>query len=366
MDYLDKFLNLISYKFPKGYPNVSDPKEKKLLLELVDSFIKEEKEKKTKSSHSKKDIIDLINDLEDDDDNLEKIYNFISNLSSSPIIDEYLKDKNLTDKDIHHFMSLLQRKNKVSDFVSLINDKIKLDLSKDNFFDQIPGFTKEELKEIYLDMKDSIKGTVSLGPGENFLSLFFSNVSKRNSKGDLDIDGKEVELKSRSGFSGAILAPKEYHRGAFTNSVKPHIDSFINKLPLEPEQKEELKIFNVAGKFGGWPKKLDYITQKYIELGGDSNKYIKGLNDMFKELYSSLDLEASKYVTKQGFNSYSFTIDLAKQLSKQYYEEEKFDGLMVASPNGDFKYYSESKFLEDLGDNLKVDYPSDLLPRIKI
>jgi hypothetical protein len=66
-------------------------------------------------------------------------------------------------------------------------------------------------------MKDSIKGTVSMGPGENFLSIFFGNVSKANSKGDLDIDKKEVELKARTGQTGAVVAPKTYNRGDLVN-----------------------------------------------------------------------------------------------------------------------------------------------------
>jgi hypothetical protein len=35
MDNVEKFLRKISYKFPKGYPDVNDPKEKELLFQLV-------------------------------------------------------------------------------------------------------------------------------------------------------------------------------------------------------------------------------------------------------------------------------------------------------------------------------------------
>jgi hypothetical protein len=35
MDVLDIFFKKYSYKFPKGYPDISDPKDKRLLFELI-------------------------------------------------------------------------------------------------------------------------------------------------------------------------------------------------------------------------------------------------------------------------------------------------------------------------------------------
>ena len=42
MDNITKYLNKISYKFPKGYPDMDDPKDKVMLLEMVNNLIKEE------------------------------------------------------------------------------------------------------------------------------------------------------------------------------------------------------------------------------------------------------------------------------------------------------------------------------------
>jgi len=42
MDAIEEFLHKVSYKFPKGYPDINDPKDKALLFELIkeqtDSF----------------------------------------------------------------------------------------------------------------------------------------------------------------------------------------------------------------------------------------------------------------------------------------------------------------------------------------
>ena len=38
MDVLDKFLKQYSYKFDKGYPDINNPKDKKMLFEFVYSL----------------------------------------------------------------------------------------------------------------------------------------------------------------------------------------------------------------------------------------------------------------------------------------------------------------------------------------
>ena len=60
MDIITKYLNNIAYKFPKGYPDMDDPKDKAMLNEIMKNLIKEDEEKKL----TKKDLINLINDLD--------------------------------------------------------------------------------------------------------------------------------------------------------------------------------------------------------------------------------------------------------------------------------------------------------------
>lgn len=42
MDALDKFLRKVSYKFPKGYPDISDTQDKDLLFELTNNLLQEQ------------------------------------------------------------------------------------------------------------------------------------------------------------------------------------------------------------------------------------------------------------------------------------------------------------------------------------
>ena len=359
MDALDLFFKKYSYKFPKGYPDMDDPNDKEMLFEIVKKLTEEEKPK-----FNKQDLIDYINNLEDEEA-LNKILKFAKSTGFSKNVNNYLKDKNLTDKDITYFLSLVQDMDKLGEFAALAQSPPKLDLTKSNFYEQIPGFDSSDLKELFTTMKDSIKGTVSLGPGENFLSIFFGNVAKEGSKGDLNVDGKEVELKARTGSTGAVVSPRIYNRGDFTKSVKPYIAEFIKELDLEPDQENELEQINTPGD-GSWPSKLNEILKKYLSFGGDKDLFIKDLNKMFKSMYRTLDINANDYIKGDTFDFNTFTIDLAKKLAKAYYDAEQFDGFMMADMNGNFKYYSKDEFIEDIGKGIKVSYPSDLLPRLKI
>ena len=342
------------------FKKMMDKLEKKLPSKKL-RILKEAEEKKT---FNKQDLVDLIDGI-DDEKSLQKIFKYAQSTGFDTSIDPYLKDKNLTDKDITYFLSLLSEMGKLGEFAKIAENPPKLDLAGDNFYNQITGFTPAELESLFTTMKDSIKGTVSLGPGENFLSVFFGNVAKEGSKGDLDIDGKEVELKARTGGTGAVVAPRTYNRGDFTKSVKPFLDKFIKDLDMESDVTKELEQLNTAGG-GAWPKKLNQMLGVYLQGGGTMSNYATALNKTFKDMYKSLDLDANNYLGPTGFDHSAFTIELAKQLATEYYDVEKFDAAMFADFKGNYKYYPGGEFVNDIGNGIKVAYPSDLLPRLKV
>ena len=342
------------------FKKMMDKLEKKLPSKKL-RILKEQEEKKT---FSKQDLVDLIDGI-DDDETLQKIFKYASSTGFDTSIDPYLKDKNLTDKDITYFLSLLSEMGKLGEFAKIAENPPKLDLTGGNFYNQITGFTPAELENLFTTMKDSIKGTVSLGPGENFLSVFFGNVAKEGSKGDLNIDGKEVELKARTGQTGAVVAPRTYNRGDFTKSVKPFLDKFIKDLKMKPDVNKKLEQLNTAGG-GAWPKKLNQMLGVYLQGGGTILNYATALNKTFKDMYKSLDLDANNYLGPTGFDHSAFTIELAKQLAAEYYDVEKFDAAMFADFKGNYQYYAGDGFIDDIGKGIKVAYPSDLLPRLKV
>ena len=98
---------------------------------------------------------------------------YTKNVGYGDSMKTYLESKNLSRKDILYFQSLLSDMGKTGEFAKLSSNPPVFNPSGGNYYSQIPGFTPDELKSLYSDMKDSIQGTVSMGPGEAFLSVFF-------------------------------------------------------------------------------------------------------------------------------------------------------------------------------------------------
>ena len=104
----------------------------------------------------------------------------------------------------------------------------------------------------------------------------------------------------------------------------------------------------------------------YLQGGGSIDKFGDELTKSFKELYPSLDFNGKDYLGATGFDHTTFTFDLAKKLAKEYYDVEKFDASMFADFKGNYQYYPGDGFVDAIGNGIKVAYPSDLLPRLKV
>ena len=134
MDIITKYLNNIAYKFPKGYPDMNDSKDKAMLNEIINNIIKEDEEKKV----TKKDLINLINDLDLDDDQVTKLFNRTKNFSTYRPIKKTLDRKNYNPIILKKFSKEIQDliedlpKNEIDDFINYLqNEDSKIDFPTD-------------------------------------------------------------------------------------------------------------------------------------------------------------------------------------------------------------------------------------------
>lgn len=297
----------------------------------------------------------------------KKIDNYFHILFYYQKIFLHLNKHNLSYKDIVYFMFILKKKNILGRFYRLIKNPPLLDITNSNFFKQIPEFTYDELCFIYISLKESIKGNRAIGPGEIFLTIFFSNVFANNHHGDLYIENiGEIELKSRIGDHGSIFASKNYNRSSFSISIKPHISLLINNLELNNEQIKELEEINTPGK-NTWLIKINNIYLKFLEFGGDKELFIIGTHIILENLYPTLELDPHMYFSDDGFDYTNFLILLTRQLSNEYINTSTFEMVMFADPEGNFKTYNKEEIEPAIiNGDIKISYPSDLLPRLKI
>ena len=62
MDALERYLNRVAYKFDKGYPDVNNPKDIEMLMEMINPLIEaEEKKEEALNVQTVKDLLDTLN-----------------------------------------------------------------------------------------------------------------------------------------------------------------------------------------------------------------------------------------------------------------------------------------------------------------
>ena len=358
MNVIDKLYTEWAWRTKSGTPDVSNPKDKAILDNLIYELTEQED---VDIEDLKKNLVSIINNRSDSTV-LKRVMKYAKNVGYGDSMKSYLESKNLSRKDILYFQSLLSDIGKTGEFAKLSSNPPVFNSEGDNYYTQIPGFETDELKSLYSDMKDSIQGTVSMGPGEAFLSVFFKNISKAKTKGDLLIGNEEVELKSRTGNTGAIVAPTGVARGDWTKGVKPKVDKFVDNLKLDDEQKETLKNYSKSA----WPYKIADVVKQASSMGIDETTIISGIDKVLDSSYAPLNFDTASYIGNGEFNAKQFILDLAKKLGRAYYKEHGFDAFMISDPNGNFKYYDKDSFVDAIGKEIKVANPSDLIPRLKI
>ena len=361
MNVTDKLYTEWAWRTKSGTPDINNPEDKlvldKLILELTEADELSDKE-------LQKNLISIISNTTDVD-TLKRIMKYAKNIGYGDKMKSYLETKNLSRKDILYFQSLLSDLGKTGEFAKIASNPPTFDKGGSNYFKQIPGFTTDELKSLYSDMKDSIQGTVSLGPGEAFLSVFFKNIEKAQAKGDLKIDGEEVELKSRTSSTGALVAPSYVVRGKSTELVKDLV-KVSKKFDLDGDASQELTNY-LTTKGTSWPYKLDGLYKTIIQAGFNKSSAKDSIVKTVSSWYrNKLKLDVSSFFTDNEFRSGDFVISLAKQLARDYFNEHKFDGFMISDNLGNFKYYNGDSFIDAIGSDLKAANPSDLVPRIKV
>jgi hypothetical protein len=401
MDVLDLFLKRYSYKFPKGYIDVNDP-EDQLILEgifkklgineieikkvprsevpgLEDKEDEEEVEKEIEDATSKEDLINIIQALNLSSEQLSRLKKVISNLNVTDSLSGFLSkmssEKNISKSEINKFENLIKDKGLELEFSKYFENPSDLDLNTSNFTNLIPGIKKEDLIDLYQKMEGTIEKTVSIGPGEVIFSILFKNVKKRESKGDLDVGGTNVELKASTGGAGAVIA-KGYNRGEWSNTrQKGKFDNFVNSLKWDNDDKgDELKkeALEDLDMRKSWPFKLSSIYSLYLQNENPSKEeFIKGVLGILNNIYSRSSwpsdgeyFNLDSYFTDTNMDAERFRIDLSKELVNEYREHEKFDGLLFSDKDGNLNYLEGEDMINQIGKEIKTAGPSDDVPRL--
>ena len=402
---LDELLLEWSYRTNKGYPSLDNPSDITILKNLLENLklpstqIISELEKnfgdkdgkpgvtgmedsstdiskKKDEPFTKEELILLIKSTDISNQDAAELAAQIQNLEISNPIRDYLDKKaqesNIPSGQILKFKQLLKKENIEEEFVNYIKNPSDLDLFQSNFTEQVPNIPSSKLLTLYKEMGSAIVGNVSIGPGEILFSILFNNVKKRDSKGDLDVGGKNVELKASTKGAGAVIA-KGYNRGDWnTTKRKGRFEEFVKGLNMSTENETDaIKALNIRAK---WPSKLSIIYDIYTKSENfNKDEFTKGVEGVLSRIYTKSDwypngkyFNISSYFTDTDMNTNEFMKDISKELVEEYKNYEGFDGMLLVDNIGNISYLEGQNIIDNIGQNIKISTFSDDVPRLKL
>jgi hypothetical protein len=277
MDELDSFLQSVAYKFPKGYPDMTDPNDRDLLFELAGDLLEEEKKQDSKGSVNVDEVKSLIDLIKDDKEALIKIKRFINN---RPIENTFFNDiasqSNITDKTVDTsnapkvMFNILSDNDDLASFAEFNKPSFSELPEQGNLLNFLAksGISKDSLTKTFdFSGKESGRG---VGRGEVGLALLFNDLKMASAgAGDLDWSGKSLEIKG----SNARLGGRDR---TFSNFKKTKLGQLAEKYDKTDPILKNL-IPNLADEEG---IDKDELLQAVIEFediahpNGNAEKYI--------------------------------------------------------------------------------------------
>ena len=369
---IDELLNEWSYRTKKGYPSVDDPSDILILKEILGKLnlpsnsiilkLREQEEtislplneeENQDTTPSKDDLIKLIQNAKLNDSQVQKLFKNISGFAYKDNILSFVNSKGFTsDKFKTGDIAIETIFNKISD--SNINEFIQyikkprtlssLDLSG-NFVSQL-GLSPNLVEDLINIEPGADAGGSSVGKAEVFLGLMFSDVDNNVSKGDLNWNGKNLEVKGTGGRLG-----QQAGRG---NDNKETIENAAKQL-LDGEVLDEYVNYLSTIKYS-----MVFSIKKLYETATENGKSI---SDVKKIIQSALNRAFyDKGVASMYFNDPSDFTDpdivkknLIKVNSRSYAIKTDVNAfLFLNSSNGDYVIVDMAE-LDDAIDTQKFD-----------
>jgi len=206
MDIIEKFIRENCWRFPKGYPDINNQEDRKLLFELLK---KEQLQEEEQQAYSYEDLMKLIQTKKDslDPKFIQKLYHTIEGKGQrlGSTLQTAFNDRRLSASSNELFGIIHEYPGLEKELVNILqNSKKQIDLSDlangDNIISvavKRTGLPIEFIVTLLKAGKATEKGK-GVGEGEALLALLGKGGSKMEI-GDVQIEGKEIEIKGKDG-----------------------------------------------------------------------------------------------------------------------------------------------------------------------
>ena len=300
MDVVTEFINKIAYKFPKGYPDLNDPADKKLLESLMGLNEEEEEEDELNK------LINRIKQGGYSEAQLKSISSKLDVFGGQEGLDAILKAAQITDSTIGiggvgdiigNYLAATQDLDsfiKNHDTKPLTYSDISTTGNLISIINQGTGVDNKTIQNI-INIKGQ-EGGRGVGKGEAALALFFNDVLKSTGDGDNVVNGKPLEVKGTAGRLG------KRGRAASRNN------------PLLQKVDDSENVSNV--------NRFDIFLPQLIQDGIPPKELYKDLDDFIKEYWPSAN-PISDFLKVNDLDS---QIDVRKAI-QQVYASNYLNGL---------------------------------------
>ena len=355
MDNITKYLHKVAYKFPKGYPDVSNPEEKARLLEMVNNLIKEDEEEDLKSK-----LISIINSSDLSDDEIIAYTKSIANRGRKGDLITKLADKGYTadrfkfkDKALEKITKDLDNADLAAYFEYAKNPVSLKSLNPAGKFHEELGLPSD-LINAFIDIEPGADQSGSaIGKAELFLSMFFSDIGNTADKIDPET-GEVKKAKGDNAWGGVGNLEIKGTGGRLGQQAGRGIDAvpLFKRLvkDLLPEDEAEALIEKHSQYYTMSKSISDLYTQAKAN-GTPETEIQDAIIKALDEAYWSQGMAKNYFKTEKDFTDLEeITKNLLKLNAESYSEVKGVDAILFVDTKGNNKYIIVKK--EDYNDTI--------------
>jgi hypothetical protein len=314
MNVITKFLEHYSFRFPKGYPDMNNLEDKALLYEILSELNVVNEAEENTDEISAEEVKNLIDQIKDDQSTLKYIKKYILNKPSEGNLNSYLASHNIDKNTVATFnapvkiSSILSDNDDTDNFLKYTDSPISFSSlgESGNLVNVLSnsGVSTDSIQSI-INLSGT-EGGRGIGKGEIALATFIKDLKMSEGKGDLDWNGKYLEVKG----SGARLGSRGNSSSILTNSNlgKLAVDELGTlKENIRIEVLINLLIENDISLDIVYKTSIDFLKQIFPSATNISDVFNENeLNDVSKIKKAITKIYINNYANKEGVDHFIF------------------------------------------------------------
>jgi hypothetical protein len=214
MSVINKIVAEWAFRCKKGYPDMNNPADMKILKEIYSEYgiVMEEEKPEEEAPLSVDDIRGLLGGIKGDQDAITYIYKYIKGRSRTTELQTVLSRANINAKTISGvnapkaIFDILAHNDDLENFMQYVKSDQHLNYTSlkesGNLIDKLAttGISRKSIEELI--GLGGFEGGRGVGKGEVALALLVDDLKMREGSGDLDWNGSYVEVKGSGGRMG--------------------------------------------------------------------------------------------------------------------------------------------------------------------